>query len=41
LDLAIARVFADGVLRHRGVIDHHHCIAAADELVRLNEQFRL
>ena len=28
-------------LRHRGVIDYHHCIAAADKLVRLSEQFLL
>jgi hypothetical protein len=26
------------LLRHRGVIDYQHCIAAADEFVRLNEQ---
>jgi len=29
------------LLRHRRVIDHHHCIVAPDELVRLNEQFGL
>jgi hypothetical protein len=26
---------------HRGVIDHQHCIAAAGQLVRLNEHFHL
>jgi hypothetical protein len=29
------------LLSHRGVIDYQHCIAAADELVRFNEQFLL
>jgi hypothetical protein len=27
------------LLRYRGVIDHQHGIAAADELIRLNQQF--
>src|SRR5271154_5589859 len=29
------------LLRHRGVVDHQHRIAAADQMVRLNQQFRL
>ena len=29
------------LLRHRGIVDHYHRIAATDEPVRLNEQLRL
>src|SRR6266704_472846 len=29
------------LLGHRRVVDHQHGVAAADELIRLNKQFRL